>query len=196
LIKRFLRQLIYFLTQLLTQKSNILWWNWIIRTQYRNIQFCAILELETLRISVVCNVWHCWHGSHMNKDNPYSRWSLFYANISGSNKTVWRELAQDFSCPQIRCARREKEESGLIYSTLPDLAATVAYVSRKKCVCTLFFTVVSKGAASFAIITAAMFICEVKFDIPTTASGSSFVLEVFPVLGPFVVLTSDVGSTV
>jgi len=89
----------------------------------------------------------------MNKDNPYLRWSLLYANIPASNKTVWQKIAQNFSCPQIRCARRGREASGLTYSTLPDLAATVAYVSRKKCLFTRYSLLLShKGLQALLLL--------------------------------------------
>jgi hypothetical protein len=103
-----------------------------------------MLEFNTWRISVMCNVWRCWHGSHMNKDNPYLRLSLLYADIPASNKTVWRKIARNLSCPQIRCARLGREASGLIHSTLPDSAATVAYVSRKKYVFTRYSLLLSQ----------------------------------------------------
>ena len=43
-----------------------------------------------------------------------------------------------------RCARRVREASGLIHSTLPDLAVTVAYVSRKKYVFTRYSLLLSQ----------------------------------------------------
>jgi hypothetical protein len=86
--------------------------------------------------------------SHVNKGNPYFRWSLLYTNISASNKTVWRKIARNLSCPQTRCARRVRESLGVMNSTLPDLAATVSLrLAKEVCVYTLFSIVVSKNGS-------------------------------------------------